>query len=264
MRVTCGVTGDRVEPMTSPLHHLDEGSGPPVVLLHAGVADLRMWDHQAAALAADHRVVRCDLHGFGQTPLTPGASFSDAEDVLSLLDELGIDQFSLVGASQGGNVALQAASAAPARITRLVLICAAAGVAEPTDAIRAVWAEEERLVTAGDIDAATELMVRTWLGPDADEPARDLVREMQRRAYDVQLAAGDDVDDRELDVDLARLTMPTTVVFGGHDIDFFADIARELVRQLPDARLVELAWAGHLPSLERRDETSALVRDAVG
>ena len=57
--------------------------------------------------------------------------------------------------------------------------------------------------------------------------------------------------------------MPTTVVFGSHDIDFFADIARALAAQLPDARLVELPWAGHLPSLERPDETSALVRDAV-
>jgi 3-oxoadipate enol-lactonase len=249
--------------MTSPLHHLDEGSGPAVMLLHAGVADLRMWDHQAAALAADHRVVRCDLHGFGQSPMEAGSSFSDAEDVLALLDDLDVDSFALVGSSQGGGVALQVASAAPERVTGLVLLAAAAGVAEPTDAIRAVWAEENRLVEVGDVDGAVELMVATWLGPDADEAARELVRDMQRRAYDVQLAAGDDVDDRELDVDLARLTMPTTVVFGGHDLDFFGNIARELARQLPDARLVELPWAGHLPSLERPEATSNLVREAV-
>lgn len=249
--------------MTSPLHHLVGGSGPTVVLLHAGVADLRMWDHQAADLAADHRVVRCDLRGFGQSPLRADDSYSDAEDVLTLLDELGVGEFALVGASHGGGIALQVASAAPERVTRLVLLAAASGVAEKTDAIRAVWAEEERLVTTGDVDGATDLMVRTWLGPDADDWARELVRDMQRRAYDVQLAAGDDVDDRELDVDLTRLTMPTTVVFGGHDVDWFADIARQLARQLPDARLVELPWAGHLPSLERPAETSALVRDAV-
>ncbi len=233
------------------------------MLLHAAVADLRMWDHQAAALAADHTVVRCDFRGFGQSPLAADDSYSDAEDVLALLDDLGVGDFALVGASHGGGVALQVASAVPGRVTRLVLLDAAAVVAEKTAAIRAVWAEEERLLNAGDVDGATELMVRTWLGPDADEPARALVRDMQRRAYEVQLAAGDDVDDRELDVDLARLTMPTTVAFGGHDVDWFADIARELARQLPDARLVELQWAGHLPSLERPEVTSALVRDAV-
>jgi 3-oxoadipate enol-lactonase len=263
MQVTRRPARARVEPMTSPLHHLVEGSGRAVVLLHAGVADLRMWDDHAADLATDHRVVRCDLRGFGQSALAPDASYSDAEDVLELLDDLGVDTFALVGASHGGGVALQVASAAPQRVSRLVLLAAAAGVAEKTDAIRAVWAEEERLLTDGDIDGATELMVRTWLGPDADEPAKDLVRDMQRRAYEVQLAAGDDVDDHELDVDPARLTMPTTVVYGGHDVDFFADIARELVRQLPDARLVELPWAGHLPSLERPVETSALVREAL-
>jgi pimeloyl-ACP methyl ester carboxylesterase len=249
--------------MPSLLHHLVQGSGPTVVLLHAGVADLRMWDAQAAALATSNCVVRCDLRGFGQSPLAPGASYSDAEDVLALLDELGIGEFALVGASHGGGVALQVASAAPDRVTRLVLLAAAAGIAEKTDAIGAVWAEEERRVSAGDIDGATELMVQTWLGPDADESARELMRDMQRRAYDLQLAAGDDVDDRDLDVHPERLTMPVTVAFGAHDLDFFAAIARELARLIPAAHLIELSWAGHLPALERPEETTELIRAAL-
>jgi 3-oxoadipate enol-lactonase len=248
--------------MPSPLHHLVQGSGPTVVLLHAGVADLRMWDPQAAALATDHQVVRCDLRGFGQSP-PPSGSYSDAEDVLALLDELGIGDFALVGASHGGGVALQVASAVPDRVTRLVLLAAAADVADKTDAISAVWAKENQLVTAGDIDGATELMVRTWLGPDADESARELVRDMQRRAYDLQLAAGPDDDVRELDVDLERLTMPVTVVFGSRDLDFFGAIARELARLIPAAHLVELGWAGHLPALERPEETTELLRTAL-
>lgn len=249
--------------MPPPLHHLVQGSGPTVVLLHAGVADLRMWDAQAVALATSHRVVRCDLRGFGQSPLPPGTSYSDAEDVLALLDELGVGEFALVGASHGGGVALQVASAVPDRVTRLVLLAAASDVAEKTNAIRAVWAEEERRVTAGDIDGATEFMVRTWLGPDADESARELVRAMQRRAYDLQLAAGNDVDDRDLEVDPQRLTMPVTVVFGAHDVDFFGAIARELARLVPAAHLIELGWAGHLPALERPEETTELLRAAL-
>src|SRR3954452_19426983 len=100
------------------LHHVVEGSGPVVVLLHAGVADLRMWDAQVDALVPDRTVVRCDLSGFGGTPVGPGAG-CDAEDVLSLLDELGVGQFALVGASYGGFVALQVASAVPDRLDRL-------------------------------------------------------------------------------------------------------------------------------------------------
>lgn len=240
------------------LHHRDEGSGPVVVLLHAGVADLRMWDLPAAGLARDHRVVRCDLRGFGGSALAPGASYSDAEDVLALLDELGLDRFALVGASYGGYVALQVASAVPDRVERLVLLAAAADLLEPDEGMRGLWAEEGRLVDAGDLAGATELNVRTWLGPEADEDARALVRWMQRDALEAQVAAGD-VDNRDLPVVPERLTMPARVVVGLLDQRFFVATGRELARRLPAAQLEELAWAGHLPTLERPSEAMRLL-----
>lgn len=240
------------------LHHRDEGSGPVVVLLHAGVADLRMWDLAAAELARDHRVVRCDLRGFGGSTLAPGASYSDAEDVLALIDELGLDRFALVGASYGGYVALQVASAMPDRVERLVLLAAAADLLEPDEGMRALWAEEGRLVDAGDLAGATELNVRTWLGPEADEDARELVRRMQRDALEAQVAAGD-VDNQDLPVVPERLTMPARVVVGLLDQPFFVETGRELARRLPAAQLEELAWAGHLPTLERPSEAMSLL-----
>ncbi|GAB3789997.1 alpha/beta fold hydrolase [Nocardioides ungokensis] len=244
------------------LHHRSEGSGPAVVLLHAGVADLRMWDVQVSELVPGHSVVRCDLRGYGPTPLEPGASYSDAGDVLALLDELGLERYALVGASYGGWVALQVATAAPDRVERLVLIDPLAEVAEPDDRLRAVWREEGALVEAGDLEAATDLIVATFLGPDATEDARELLWKMQRGILESQIAAGD-VANAELPVDLDRLTMPVTVVAGAHDLPFFVETARELARVLPDAELVELPWAGHLPSLERPLETAHVVRAAL-
>ena len=244
------------------LHHRSEGSGPAVVLLHAGVADLRMWDVQVSELVPGHSVVRCDLRGYGPTPLEPGASYSDAGDVLALLDELGLERYALVGASYGGWVALQVATAAPDRVERLVLIDPLAEVAEPDDRLRAVWREEGALVEAGDLEAATDLIVATFLGPDATEDARELLWKMQRGILESQIAAGE-VANAELPVDLDRLTMPVTVVAGAHDLPFFVETARELARVLPDAELVELPWAGHLPSLERPLETAHVVRAAL-
>lgn len=244
------------------LHHRDEGTGPAVVLLHAGVADLRMWDGPAAQLARDHRVVRCDLRGFGGSALAPGASYSDAEDVLALLEELGVDRFALVGASYGGYVALQVASAVPERVERLVLLAAAADLLEPDDGLRSLWQEEGRLVDAGDLAGATELNVRAWLGPEADEGARELLRRMQREALEQQVAAGD-VENRELPVVPERIAMPARVLVGLRDQQFFVDTGRELARRLPDAQLVELPWAGHLPTLERPDEGMRLLTEAL-
>lgn len=134
-----------------------------------------------------------------------------------------------------------------------MLVCTAGDLVEPDAGLRAFWQEERRLLEAGDIDGATELNVATWLGPDADDDARILVRTMQRTAFDHQLAAGD-VDDRELPVIPEVLVMPVTMIVGAHDFAFFRETARALVARLPWAELVELDWAGHLPTLERPDE----------
>jgi len=246
----------------TPLHHRVEGSGPTVVLLHAGVADLRMWDAQVAELVPGHSVVRCDLRGYGHTPLEPGASYSDARDVLALLEELGVERFALVAASYGGWVALQVATAVPDRVERLVLLAPLAEVAEPDERLRSFWRTEGELTEAGDLEAATNLNVATFLGPDATDEARELVWKMQRGILEHQSAAGE-VENAELPVDLDRLTMPVTVVAGARDLPFFVTTARELARVLPDAELVELPWAGHLPSLERPLETAHVVRAAL-
>lgn len=221
-----------------------------------------MWEAQVPELSRGHRVVRCDLRGFGGSPLAPRDSYSDAEDVLALLDHLGVTECSVVAASYGGHVALQVASAGPGRIQRMVLLSPAAEVAEPGERLRALWEEEQRLVEAGDLDAATDLNVQAWLGPEADAGARELVRVMQLDALVAQTAAGD-VDGHDLAVSPDRLVMPVTVVVGAHDDPFFVETARELTAALPRATLVQLDWAGHLPSLERPAETTRLVMEAL-
>lgn len=234
---------------------------PAVVLLHAGIADSRMWEVQRRALEGRYAVLAPDLRGFGGRAHEPGP-FRHADDVLALLDAHGIERAALVGASFGGRVALETASVAPDRVSALVLLCAAAPGVAPTPDAESFDEEEERLLGAGDLDGAVELNVRTWLGPSADESARALVREMQARAFELDTAAEElspAVELRRPELDLAALTMPALVVSGDHDLLFFRETARHLAEHLPAAELVSLDWAGHLPSLERPDETAALV-----
>ena len=245
------------------LAHDDDGSGPAVVLLHSGVCDRRMWEAQAAALAATHRVIRPDLRGFGDSPL-PGERFGFADDVVALLDHLEVERAACVGSSLGGRVALEVAVTRPERVDSLVLLCPALRGIEPTPSVAAFGTEEDRLLESGDIAGAVELNVATWLGPEASGTTRDRLREMQRHAFEVQLAAEEDEPAPELvpvEVDPSRVGLSALVVSGGRDLDHFQQVAHHLATTMPRARLVELPWAAHLPSLERPDEVTDLVVD---
>lgn len=222
----------------------------PVLLLHSTLADRRMWDHQVRSLtAAGYRVIRCDLSGYGQSP-APTGPYNDAEDVRGLLDALGAERVDMVGASGGGLVATEVAARWPHRVARLVLIATAAAGHEPGPELAAFVVAEDELLEAGRIDEAVELNLRTWLQTDVPQPARELVWQMQRRAFELQQAM-DDVPELAAEVDPARITAPTLLISGARDFADFRRIAERLATRIPSAEHRHLPWAGHLPTLER-------------
>ena len=248
-----------------PLPHDDAGTGSPLLLLHAGVADRRMWSALLPTLSASYRVLAPDLPGYGEAAMAPGP-FSNVAEVVGFLDDLDVPSAAVVGASFGGRVALEVATTHPDRVERLVLLCPGLRGLEPTAAAEAFDAEEWRLIESGDVSAAVALNVDTWLGPDADDAARDLLTRMQRQAFEVQLAADEWPDPPTMihdEVDLAGIRVPTTVVLGAKDVDWLQAAARRVAAEVPGAHLVELEWAGHLPALERPAETAELVLAAL-
>ncbi|WP_111720449.1 alpha/beta fold hydrolase [Homoserinimonas sp. OAct 916] len=242
------------------LHHIVAGMGPAVLLLHSTATDSRQWQAQIEDLGPDFTVVAPDLRGYGRSPLT-SEPFSHVDDITRLMDSLSLEDFAIVASSGGGAIALQVASAVPKRVRALVLLCAAAQGVEPTAELRSFGEKENALLESGDVAGATELNVELWVQPQVDEVTRDLFREMQSHAFRVQLAAGDAVQERDVQTDLARITCPVTVVSGACDLSWFHTVADHLAAELPDATRIELTWAGHLPNLERPAETSRLIRD---
>jgi 3-oxoadipate enol-lactonase len=235
------------------LAHDVTGSGPAVVLVHSGAGDRRMWDPQLPALVdAGYRVVRGDLRGFGETPM-PQQPFNNAQDIVDLMDALGLEKAALIGSSFGGRVALEVAARWPDRLTCLVLLCAALAGHQPSAQLRTFGEREDALLEAGDIAGATELNVATWLGPEADDAARDSVRRMQRHAFEVQLAGPDEIEPIDHKTDLSAITAPCLIVSGARDVVDFQQIAVHLAGQLRRSWHIELDWAGHLPNLERPD-----------
>ena len=107
------------------LHYRDEGSGPPVVLLHANYASLFMWEPWAAALKDRHRVIRVDLPAHGLTGPEPTGDYR-LERIQALferfVDERGLQRFTVIGTSIGGTVAMRYAADHPERVERLGLI----------------------------------------------------------------------------------------------------------------------------------------------
>ncbi len=260
----------------------EAGEGPAVVLLHAALGDRRMWDAQFTELAVGHRVIRYDRRGFGETGGETG-EHAHYEDLLALLDARGIEQAALVGASMGGACALDAALAAPERITRLVLLGSGltghawpdhmqADLAElgaaavPADRLARYRAREGEVEPA-DVRAMAEANIRYLVaGPGRDVsvlPAGMVasVREMCEQVYRHDWTAPQWTeripDTRHR---LAEITTPALVVIGTSDAPGLVELSAHLAESLPRAELVELDGTGHLPSMERPDTVAALLR----
>ncbi len=104
----------------APLYYEVAGTGHPLLLIHAGVADSRMWDQQFQTFAQHYQVIRYDLRGFGQSSV-PAGPFANHKDTFALLEHLGIKQAHVIGISFGGLVALDFTLAFPEKVTALVL-----------------------------------------------------------------------------------------------------------------------------------------------
>jgi pimeloyl-ACP methyl ester carboxylesterase len=224
-----------------------------VVLIHAGICDSGMWDPQWRSQAGSRRLLRLDLRGFGRSPLTP-EPYSNARDVLDVMDAAGIERAAVVGASLGGSVALEVAVAAPERVSALVLACSGLPAHEWSPDVRDYWAVEEAAIERGDLEAAAEANVRFWIGP-ADAAVRAQVHAMQLRALELQVPVGEDDPEVPLVADLndrlGEIAVPALVVVGALDHPDIHAIAARLVAALPHATRAEIAAAAHLPSLER-------------
>ncbi len=236
------------------------GEGQPVVLIHAGIADGRMWDEQFYALARYYRVIRYDRRGFGKTAMVEGA-YSHHDDLYSLLQFLNIPRATLVGCSQGGKTAVDFTLEHPEMVESLILVASALS-GFSFDSPAPIQAEElEAADEAGDLDRINELELQIWVdGPkrspgEVDPQVRELVRDMNRIALSTEsLGLGEEQPLEPAAVHrLDEIQVPTLVIVGDFDTPRIQATADYLASHITGAQQVVMFGTAHLPNMEQPD-----------
>ena len=234
------------------------GEGSAVVLVHAGIADARMWDPQWDALVARHRVARYDTRGFGRTE-TGDVPYSNRADLVAVMDAAGMDRAVFVGCSRAGAIVVDTALEFPDRVAGIVWVCG--GLSgfewEETPEEAAAFARGEALEEAGDWAAVTDHEVRIWVDgigqPEGRAPAfaRDLVRRMTLETYEQEKEFGQPiVADPPAAGRLGELKVPVLAIAGLLD-ESSVPAAAGLLEEQAGARRIDLPDVAHMPSLER-------------
>jgi pimeloyl-ACP methyl ester carboxylesterase len=246
------------------IHYEREGEGLPVVFLHAGVADSRMWQPQMRAFARQFECIAPDMRGFGKSALPPG-SWSPVADLLGLINHLRLKPVHLVGCSIGGGVAIDFAIEHGERISKLVLVGPGVGGVQFGGKYPELLAAMEAAEKAGDHKAIIEADARLWLdGPRrpagyVKDPIRKLFFEMDDNSEsDLDSAPIQHIDPPAAER-LHEITAPTLVVVGDEDAPPIFDAVDLLMEKVPHARKAVIHDAAHLPNLEHPEEFNRIV-----
>jgi pimeloyl-ACP methyl ester carboxylesterase len=253
---------------------LQSGSGPPMVLLHPGVADQRCWAVVTRQLESSYSVVTYDRRGYGSTTYVEELH-DPVDDLLAVLDGLDLGRVHLVGNSVGAGLAVDFALRHPDRVGRLVLISAAiSGAPRPErmpDSVTELNNEIDRLEASGDLDATNELEARLWLdGPSRPAQTisgrpRELFVEMNGLA--LRAPSPGPVESRDEATAwerLGELATPTLCLVGHHDLPHLGDRMAAAAELIDGATFDILPNSAHVPQLDDPDHLAAVISEFIG
>jgi pimeloyl-ACP methyl ester carboxylesterase len=241
------------------------GQGHPLVLIHAGICDSRMWDVQWQTWPQHFQVIRYDVRGFGRSERPPG-TFAHRDDLYALLRTLGVDKTYLVGVSMAGEIALEFIIEHPDMVDGLVLVAAGHEDAQPSDELRQGWQNADAAAAAGNIAEANEIELRLWVdGPrrsptEVDPAVREQVRVMNGNNFTlVNEAAQDQWLEPSVYTRLGEIRVSTLIITGDLDQTKAVDSADLLQQAIPGSRKVVIGGTAHLPSMEQPEQFEQIV-----
>jgi pimeloyl-ACP methyl ester carboxylesterase len=253
------------------IYYEARGSGPAVVLIPGFSLDTTMWDDQTDEFSRNHTLVRYDVRGFGRSSV-PDQPYSNADDLRSLLDYLGIGRAAVCGLSMGGTIAIEFALRYPERTWALVPVDAAGGtLVDQRDSIarqhvaqlNAMGQSVRRVALDKGIPAAKHV----WLESMVFDGERSFPAVQARLRKIVEGYSGyhwvnsppylpfkpDPVEQ------YGALRTPTLVVLGDLDFPLCHTVAKQLEAGVQGARLHTIRGAGHMSNMDAPDEFNRVV-----
>jgi pimeloyl-ACP methyl ester carboxylesterase len=257
------------------LYYEADGSGTPLLLVHAGVANLRQWDPHIRDFAERYHVIRYDTRGYGRTESEP-VEFTNRADLAAVLDHFDAAAAHIVGCSRGGQISLDFAVESPERVLSYTSVAGGVGNYEadiPKELEEAIIAFDEstqKLAAAKDWAAVADAETAYWFDgpgqpPDRADPAtRAMVREWIYSNYAAEKESGTPQPlEPSADTRLDRLTMPVLAVVGDKDEAWALASMKYLASSVPNGRFELFENAAHLLNLEYPDRFTRLILDFV-
>ena len=260
-------TGNLVEVGGATTYYEELGAGPPMVLIHGGLVDRRMWDEQFEIFAEQYRVIRYDVRWHGHS-IGNGEDHSLEEDLYALLQHLEIDQAAIVGLSLGGRIAIDFTLRHPEMVSALVVVGPGLSGFQLVDTENSdnqslmieAWKSENW-------DDAVEYFQRNWTdGPsrapeDVDPGVREKVRKMA--SENVRLPMDGRGRARRLTPPAAevleQIEAPTLLILGELDMPDIFSIADLITSRVEGAKRVVIPGAAHMVNMEQPEEFNRAV-----
>lgn len=253
------------------LYYREAGEGSPVILIHGGFLDHRMWDDQVPVLAPSYRVVRYDVRSHGQSHAEE-APFSDLDDLATLMDSLAIHHADIVGLSMGGQIALDFALTHPKRVKSLVLVGPGVsgfpyGSPELTEYLEALGEASNR----GDFPGMIEVFTRYWCDgpsrtPEGVNPeVRSKVLEMLSGSLERWMRSPlvQTLDPPAVDR-VSDIVVPTLVILGTIDMPVVHEVVTYLKANIPGARRVDIPEVAHMVNMEAPERFNEVLLEFLG
>jgi 3-oxoadipate enol-lactonase len=249
-----------------------EGKGPPLVLLHAGIVDMRSWDPIVPGLVrAGFQTVRYDCRGFGEST-TKDVPFSHRADLVAVLDAFRIHRAALVGNSLGGEIAFDAAIEFPDRVAAVVGVGASLGgsLAMPTKPEKALFQEWARLTyeSGAERQKLVDLAVQIWVDGPGQRPdrvpaaIRKQVAGMFRPLLQTNRVTGQSLPLHPPAIDrLNEILCPVLAVTGSLDVSTVEVTAHYVAEKVLNAGAVVIPNVAHMIGMEAPDQLNALIVD---